>query len=68
LKVGQWRHLTEVEMAQINHSIADSGKTQEHSVDTNKQGASNNNSEPKKLDFQGENPRAFYNERGTRTQ
>ncbi|MBQ4800613.1 23S rRNA pseudouridine(2604) synthase RluF [Pseudoalteromonas sp. MMG006] len=68
LKVGQWRHLTDVEMAQINDSIADSGKTQEHSVDTNKQGASNNKSEPKKRDFQGENPRAFNNERGTRTQ
>ena len=70
LKVGQWRHLTDVEMAQINDSIADSGKTQEHSVDNNKQnGMSNNNKgEPKKRDFQGENPRAFNNERGTRTQ
>ncbi|MCQ8889929.1 23S rRNA pseudouridine(2604) synthase RluF [Pseudoalteromonas carrageenovora] len=67
LKVGQWRHLTDVEMAQINDSIADSGKTQEHSVDTNKQNA-NNKGEPKKRDFQGENPRAFNNERGTRTQ
>ena len=67
LKVGQWRHLTDVEMAQINDSIADSGKTQEHSVDTNKQNA-NNKREPKKRDFQGENPRAFNNERGTRTQ
>mgnify|MGYP001161473159 FL=1 len=67
LKVGLWRHLTDVEMAQINDSIADSGKTQEHSVDTNKQNA-NNKGEPKKRDFQGENPRAFNNERGTRTQ
>ena len=70
LKVGQWRHLTDVEMAQINDSIADSGKTQEHSVDNNKQNSisNNNKGEPKKRDFQGENPRAFNNERGTRTQ
>ncbi|MDO6837027.1 23S rRNA pseudouridine(2604) synthase RluF [Pseudoalteromonas carrageenovora] len=70
LKVGQWRHLTDVEMAQINDSIADSGKTQEHSVDNNKQNSMSNNNkgEPKKRDFQGENPRAFNNERGTRTQ
>ena len=70
LKVGQWRHLTDVEMAQINDSIADSGKTQEHSVDNNKQNSMSNSNkgEPKKRDFQGENPRAFNNERGTRTQ
>ncbi|MEG3757685.1 23S rRNA pseudouridine(2604) synthase RluF [Pseudoalteromonas carrageenovora] len=70
LKVGQWRHLTDVEMAQINDSIADSGKTQEHSVDNNKQNSMSNNNKgvPKKRDFQGENPRAFNNERGTRTQ
>jgi len=70
LKVGQWRHLTDVEMAQINDSIAGSGKTQEHSVDNNKQNSMSNNNkgEPKKRDFQGENPRAFNNERGTRTQ
>jgi len=70
LKVGLWRHLTDVEMAQINDSIADSGKTQEHSVDNNKQNSMSNNNkgEPKKRDFQGENPRAFNNERGTRTQ
>ncbi|MEL0655119.1 23S rRNA pseudouridine(2604) synthase RluF [Pseudoalteromonas issachenkonii] len=70
LKVGQWRHLTDVEMAQINDSIADSGKTQEHSVDNNKQNSisNNNKGEPKKRDFQGENPRAFNNEPGTRTQ
>ncbi|MDO6465293.1 23S rRNA pseudouridine(2604) synthase RluF [Pseudoalteromonas carrageenovora] len=70
LKVGQWRHLTDVEMAQINDSIADSGKTQEHSVDNNKQNSMSNNNkgEPKKRDFHGENPRAFNNERGTRTQ
>ena len=43
LKVGQWRHLTDVEMAQINDSIADSGKTQEHSVDNNKQNSMSNN-------------------------
>lgn len=39
LKVGQWRHLTEQEMAEINNSIADSGKTEELSVDENKQAA-----------------------------
>lgn len=32
LKVGQWRHLSDAEMAVINDSIADSGKTQEHSL------------------------------------
>ncbi|CAM4343076.1 23S rRNA pseudouridine(2604) synthase RluF [Pseudoalteromonas ostreae] len=37
LKIGQWRHLTEQEMAEINNSIADSGKTEELSVDENKQ-------------------------------
>lgn len=37
LKVGQWRHLTEQEMAEINNSIADSGKTEERSIDENKQ-------------------------------
>lgn len=37
LKVGQWRHLTEQEMMLINDSIADSGKTEEHSVDDHKQ-------------------------------
>ena len=39
LKVGQWRHLTQQEMALINDSIADSGKTEELSVDENKQAA-----------------------------
>lgn len=58
LKVGQWRHLTEAEMAQINNSIADSGKTQEHSVDTNKHSQSNTLTELKKQrDLQGEHPR-----------
>lgn len=37
LKVGQWRHLTEKEMAEINNSIANSGKTEERSIDENKQ-------------------------------
>ena len=37
LKVGQWRHLTEQEMAEINNSIANSGKTEERSIDENKQ-------------------------------
>ncbi|MBB1342274.1 23S rRNA pseudouridine(2604) synthase RluF [Pseudoalteromonas sp. SG43-7] len=45
LNVGQWRHLTEQEMAEINNSIADSGKTEELSVDENKQSA--NISKPK---------------------
>ncbi|WP_235591433.1 pseudouridine synthase, partial [Pseudoalteromonas sp. H71] len=56
LKVGQWRHLSDVEMAQINDSIADSGKTQEHSLDTNKVVDKNIGVSPKR-DFQGENPR-----------
>lgn len=48
LKVGQWRHLTEHEMALINDSIAGSGKTEERSIDENKQGTA----EVKKRDFQ----------------
>ena len=32
LRPGQWRHLTEQEMQQINASVAASGKTKEHSV------------------------------------
>jgi len=55
LKVGQWRHLTQQEMALINDSIADSGKTEERSVDENKHQA-NTKSKPhakdKKRDFQ----------------
>ncbi|WP_151174178.1 23S rRNA pseudouridine(2604) synthase RluF [Pseudoalteromonas ruthenica] len=31
LKSGQWRHLSDAEMATINDLIADSGKTEEHS-------------------------------------
>jgi 23S rRNA pseudouridine2604 synthase len=46
-------------MAQINDSISDSGKTQEHSLDANKQSENNMLSAPKKRDFQGENPRRF---------
>ena len=48
LKVGQWRHLTEQEMALINDSIADSGKTEERSIDENKHGVA----DVKKRDFQ----------------
>ncbi|URQ92532.1 23S rRNA pseudouridine(2604) synthase RluF [Pseudoalteromonas sp. SCSIO 43101] len=57
LKVGQWRHLTEQEMAEINNSIADSGKTEERSVDENKQPTQvrakqkPRNEEEKKRDF-----------------
>ncbi|KPV95678.1 Ribosomal large subunit pseudouridine synthase F [Pseudoalteromonas sp. P1-9] len=36
LAVGQWRFLSDSEMAQINASIADSSKTQERSTDHNK--------------------------------
>ncbi|MBD1583852.1 23S rRNA pseudouridine(2604) synthase RluF [Pseudoalteromonas sp. S16_S37] len=36
LRPGQWRHLTDAEMKQINDSIADSAKTEEGSVDPNK--------------------------------
>ncbi|NMF47828.1 23S rRNA pseudouridine(2604) synthase RluF [Pseudoalteromonas arctica] len=61
LKVGQWRHLSDIEMAQINDSISDSGKTQEHSLDANKQSENNAPLAPKKRDFQGENPRRFNN-------
>ncbi|MCQ8878411.1 23S rRNA pseudouridine(2604) synthase RluF [Pseudoalteromonas shioyasakiensis] len=48
LKVGQWRHLTQQEMALINDSIADSGKTEERSIDENKHGTA----DVKKRDFQ----------------
>lgn len=58
LKVGQWRHLSDSEMAQINDSIAESGKTQEHSIDINKVVDKRAASAPKKRDFQKENPRA----------
>ena len=57
LKVGQWRHLTEQEMAEINNSIADSGKTEERSIDENKQPTQvrvkqkPRNEEEKKRDF-----------------
>ncbi|WP_304637037.1 MULTISPECIES: 23S rRNA pseudouridine(2604) synthase RluF [Pseudoalteromonas] len=57
LKVGQWRHLTEQEMAEINNSIADSGKTEERSIDENKQPTQARakqkprNEEEKKRDF-----------------
>ena len=57
LKVGQWRHLTEQEMAEINNSIADSGKTEERSIDENKQPTQAHakqkprNEEEKKRDF-----------------
>ncbi|PAJ76127.1 23S rRNA pseudouridine synthase F [Pseudoalteromonas sp. NBT06-2] len=36
LAVGKWRYLTESEMQQINGSVKDSGKTEEHSIDLNK--------------------------------
>ena len=57
LTVGQWRHLTEQEMAEINNSIADSGKTEERSIDENKQPTQARakqkprNEEEKKRDF-----------------
>ena len=57
LTVGQWRHLTEQEMAEINNSIADSGKTEERSIDENKQPTQARakqkprNKEEKKRDF-----------------
>ncbi|MBQ4833440.1 23S rRNA pseudouridine(2604) synthase RluF [Pseudoalteromonas sp. MMG010] len=63
LNVGKWRHLTESEMAQINDSIADSGKTQEHSVDSNKHVS--DKTKPEKRNFQGENPRGFSRSSGT---
>jgi 23S rRNA pseudouridine2604 synthase len=68
LKVGQWRHLTAEEMAVINDSIADSGKTQEHSLletgtPTEQLSVVNpakaERNRVKKRDFQGENPRRF---------
>ncbi|CAH9062322.1 Dual-specificity RNA pseudouridine synthase RluF [Pseudoalteromonas holothuriae] len=39
LRSGQWRHLTDAEMKQINDSIAGSAKTEEGSVDPNKKEA-----------------------------
>ena len=69
LKVGQWRHLSDAEMAVINDSIADSGKTQEHSLyDDAKQSnyteqAKNSHAKPAhKRDFQGGNPRRENND------
>ncbi|WP_404343903.1 23S rRNA pseudouridine(2604) synthase RluF [Pseudoalteromonas mariniglutinosa] len=63
LKVGQWRHLTEQEMAEINASIADSGKTQERSVDENKQAANkekvrDSHQQVNKASLQGNKPKA----------
>jgi 23S rRNA pseudouridine2604 synthase len=43
---GKWRHLTEQEMAEINSSVADSGKTEEHSVDSNKRHSNYNKKAP----------------------
>ena len=69
LKVGQWRHLSDAEMAVINDSIADSGKTQEHSLyDDAKQSnyteqAKKSHAKPAhKHDFQGGNPRRENND------
>jgi 23S rRNA pseudouridine2604 synthase len=36
LRPGEWRHLSDAEMKEINDSIADSAKTEEGSVDVNK--------------------------------
>ncbi len=59
LKVGQWRHLSDSEMAVINDSIADSGKTQEHSLyDDSVQGNLPEQSKrAHKRDFQGDKTR-----------
>ncbi|WP_409425886.1 23S rRNA pseudouridine(2604) synthase RluF [Pseudoalteromonas sp. RW-H-Ap-1] len=59
LKVGQWRHLSDAEMAVINDSIADSGKTQEHSLyDDSVQGNLPQQSKrAHKRDFQGDKTR-----------
>ncbi|WP_111979016.1 23S rRNA pseudouridine(2604) synthase RluF [Algibacillus agarilyticus] len=43
LQAGEWRHLTADEMAEINDSIKDSGKTEEQSVDHNKRPSSQPN-------------------------
>jgi 23S rRNA pseudouridine2604 synthase len=59
LRVGQWRHLSDIEMAQINDSIVASGKTQEHSVDANKLTDTRAQAVPEKRHFQGENSRKF---------
>ncbi|AXV66978.1 MULTISPECIES: 23S rRNA pseudouridine(2604) synthase RluF [Pseudoalteromonas] len=56
LKVGQWRHLTEQEMAEINNSIADSGKTEERSIDDNKQPTKPRTPQPRS---EGEKKRDF---------
>jgi 23S rRNA pseudouridine2604 synthase len=65
LKVGQWRHLTAQEMAVINDSIADSGKTEEHSrfentplqQENNTKNAANITPTTKKRELQGNNSR-----------
>jgi len=69
LKVGQWRHLSDAEMAVINDSIADSGKTQEHSLydDAEQRNyteqAKNSHAKPAhKRDFQGGKPRRENND------
>ena len=36
LRPGQWRHLTDKEMVEINDAISGSFKTEEGSIDTNK--------------------------------
>jgi len=68
LKVGQWRHLSDAEMAVINDSIADSGKTQEHSLYDDS--TSNNNvgltisnqaKSVHKREYQGDKPRGTKN-------
>ena len=68
LKVGQWRHLSDAEMAVINDSIADSGKTQEHSLyddstSNNNVGLTTSNQAKSvhKREYQGDKPRGTKN-------
>ncbi|OHU85405.1 MULTISPECIES: 23S rRNA pseudouridine(2604) synthase RluF [Pseudoalteromonas] len=55
LRPGQWRHLTEAEMREINDSISDSAKTEEGSIDPNKR--LDSNSQPRKAANSNKPPR-----------
>ncbi|MCF6434366.1 23S rRNA pseudouridine(2604) synthase RluF [Pseudoalteromonas sp. MMG022] len=55
LRPGQWRHLTEAEMREINDSISDSAKTEEGSIDPNKR--LDSNSKPRKAANSNKPPR-----------
>ncbi|KAF7764585.1 23S rRNA pseudouridine2604 synthase [Pseudoalteromonas citrea] len=65
LRAGQWRHLSEKEMHEINGSIASSAKTEEGSVDPNKKperslksSTSNDSADKVKKQEKSQSPRA----------